>query len=109
MLEFWNRVEKKLIDLEKPRTWLSELTSNSRSTITTWVNEDRYPTVDKAQEIAEVLGVSVDFLMTGNFPITGDHEIDVISNALRRFTAEQKAMAKGVILTIEVTGLQSGK
>lgn len=44
---------------------ISKLTGISKATISDWKNGKSKPKVDKLSKIAECLGVSVDYLMTG--------------------------------------------
>lgn len=64
MLTFWERV-KKLLTNDLNQSWLSREIGVSHTTMSSWINRDRLPKVDMAVSIAKALGVSVEFLVTG--------------------------------------------
>ena len=65
MLIFWNKAlsimkEKKLKQID-----LADATGKNKSSVSDWINHDVYPKVDDALKIADLLGVSVRYLVTG--------------------------------------------
>jgi len=101
LLDFWKRVKQQLIELDdRPQSWLEAQAGIGHSTMSTWIGEDRYPGVDKAHAIARALGVSIDWLMTGETPTHNDPDVDAIHRTIAGFTQDELIMAKGVLQTI---------
>ncbi len=67
MLDFWKRVKKHIAG-DFTQAWLCEETDISTTTLSGWVTKDRIPPADKAQAIANALGVTVEYLVTGKQP-----------------------------------------
>jgi hypothetical protein len=65
MESFFKRVDVKLIELEKKRSWLLAQAKIKPSTWSSWVRFGRMPPADSAVAVADTLGVSVEFLVTG--------------------------------------------
>jgi transcriptional regulator with XRE-family HTH domain len=65
MEAFYKRVYGKLIELERKRSWLLAQTGIRPSTWSSWEKYGRLPPAKRALAIAEVLGVSLEFLITG--------------------------------------------
>lgn len=65
MDQFYKRVSVKLIELDKKRSWLLAQTGIKPSTWSSWERFGRMPPADSAVAIADSLGVSVEFLVTG--------------------------------------------
>lgn len=56
---------------------ISRLTGIPCPTISNWIRYDRYPTVDNAAKVANVLGVSMEWMLTGVEPYEDyDEETD---------------------------------
>lgn len=64
MLSFWKRV-RDLLSEDLNQAWLCRKIGVSSSSLSAWINRDRIPKADMAVKIAEALGVSVEFLVTG--------------------------------------------
>ena len=62
---FYKRVAQRLVDLDRKRPWLLAQTGIKPSTWSSWEKNDRFPPADRAAAIADVLGVSVEYLVTG--------------------------------------------
>jgi transcriptional regulator with XRE-family HTH domain len=54
-----------LIELERKRSWLLSQTGIKPSTWSSWEKYGRIPPADRALAIAEALGVSLEYLITG--------------------------------------------
>ena len=65
MLFFYKRVAQKLVDIEKKRSWMLERTGIKPSTWSSWEKNNRFPPADRALSIADTLGVSVEYLVSG--------------------------------------------
>lgn len=65
MNKFFKRIHVKLIDIDRKRSWLLERTGISPSTWSSWEKHDRIPPADRALAVADALGVSLEYLLTG--------------------------------------------
>jgi transcriptional regulator with XRE-family HTH domain len=65
MESFYMRVDIKLIEMKRKRSWLLAQTGIRPSTWSSWVKNKRIPPALRALAIAEALGVSLEFLLTG--------------------------------------------
>ena len=65
MLPFWNRV-KRLMEHDLNQAWLCREIGVSKGTLSSWIVNNRIPRADKAVKIANALGVSVPYLVTGS-------------------------------------------
>ena len=65
MEPFYKRVHVRLIEIEKKRSWLLTQTGIKPSTWSSWEKYGRIPPADRALAIADTLGVSLEFLVTG--------------------------------------------
>lgn len=54
---------------------VSRITGISRSTFSNWMRWDRYPSADNGEKIAQALGVSVEWLVTGAAIYQEDDEV----------------------------------
>ena len=65
METLYQRVHHKLIEKHCKRSWLLAQTGIRPSTWSSWEKYGRWPPADRALAIAEALGVSLEFLITG--------------------------------------------
>ena len=65
MESFYKRVHIKLIELERKRSWLLSQTGIKASTWSSWETHGRVPPADRALAIADALGLSLEFLLSG--------------------------------------------
>ena len=65
MSSFWLRVDEELEYLGKNRTYLAEKCDFSLSNFNLGIKRNSTPSADTAVKIASVLGVSVEYLVTG--------------------------------------------
>ena len=63
-IKFWDRINALMND-DLNQAWLSRETGINPMTISGWKNKHRLPPADRAVRIAEALGVTVEFLVTG--------------------------------------------
>lgn len=70
---------------------ISRITGIPRSTISNWMRWDRYPSVDNAEKIASVLGVSVEWLVKG-IDIYEDYDDDLDSPQVTHLINTIRAM-----------------
>jgi len=82
MIDFWKRVKKNL-DPEKNQNWLCNEIAVSSGTMSSWITHDRLPKADLAVRIAKALGVSVEYLVTGDDEDFGQNQ-ETVSQAIRQ-------------------------
>jgi phage repressor protein C with HTH and peptisase S24 domain len=75
MLIFWEQVRKLLTD-DLNQAWLCRKIGVSSSTLSAWINRNRLPKADLAVQIAQALGVSVEYLVTGGETNEEDEDDD---------------------------------
>ena len=63
----------------------------AQQTISQWSTKDRVPRADDLLKIANYLGVSMEYLLTGEVKKLSDEEINIVYK-VRMLTAEQKAV-----------------
>ena len=66
MIGFWRRILSLLKEKNMSQSDLCRETGFTTGTMTTWIKNDRYPTVDKAVVIAKILNTSVETLVFGS-------------------------------------------
>ena len=62
---FFKRIHLRLVEIEHKRSWLLVQTGVKPSTWSSWEKHGRVPPADRALAIADALGVSLEFLLTG--------------------------------------------
>jgi len=67
MIDFWTRV-KSLLGDSLTLKWLAEESAMPYGTLMNSISKDRLPAIDVGCKLAEVLGVSVEYLVTGKDP-----------------------------------------
>jgi phage repressor protein C with HTH and peptisase S24 domain len=87
--EFWKRVDTLLGD-DHNQMWLADKTGIRQTTISGWRTNGRMPPADRAVKIAQVLDVSVEYLVTGITRTAEEsaHIVDVIDQTF--LTPENK-------------------
>lgn len=66
MLDFWINVRNELEYKGLSQKDLALKINESYNTLQSWINKDRLPNVEQAVKIAELLNVSVEYLVKGN-------------------------------------------
>ncbi len=65
MNQFYKRIQLRLVELDRKRPWLLTKAGVKPSTWSSWEKHERVPPADRALAIADALGVSLEFLITG--------------------------------------------
>ena len=65
---FWNRVKEEIASQKTKQEWLAEKADVSLRTFENWVYRNIIPNAEEAQRIAAALGVTVEYLVTGDTP-----------------------------------------
>ena len=66
MLEFWKRIKILLKDKNINQQNLAASLDIPSDTFSKWIQKDRLPDAEQTYKIANALGVSVEYLVTGN-------------------------------------------
>ena len=76
MSKFWLRVDEELEFLGKNRTYLANKCDFSLTSFNLGIKRDSTPSADTAVKIASVLGVSVEYLVTGENKSPNKNAVD---------------------------------
>ncbi len=68
METFWTNVKKCIKDQNTTQEWVANTAGVSFRTFQNWMTRKRLPDADESVRIAAALGVSVEFLVTGENP-----------------------------------------
>jgi transcriptional regulator with XRE-family HTH domain len=64
-MELWNRLEVELNRCGGNWRWLGKMASVPESTMSRWREQKKYPSVEKVLKMAQAVGRSVEYLVTG--------------------------------------------
>jgi SOS-response transcriptional repressor LexA len=88
MESYWDRVKSLLKKRKMSQETLAERINVSKFTLYSWIRNNTYPSVDAAVKMALTLGVSVEFLVSGEKPFLDqrpDTVIDKIENIIKEY------------------------
>lgn len=98
MNDVMQRIEDRLIEIGRKKIDLCKATGIGTGTYSTWKNKDRIPGGEYLPAIAEFLGVSVDYILTGKEPASPIAAYEVNKDTLEKYILEQETV------TIKVLG-----
>ena len=90
--EFWNRINSLIKEKKMTQETLSEVAGVKYQTLRNWSARDIFPQAPEAVRIASALGVSVEYLVTGDNP--KDHATEKLSDVISH-AEEILRIAKG--------------
>jgi len=64
-MELWARLDSELNRYGKNWRWLGKISSVPESTMSRWRDQGKYPSVEKVVKMAQAVGRSVEYLVTG--------------------------------------------
>jgi hypothetical protein len=64
-MELWKRLEIELTGRGENWRWLGKIASVPESTMSRWRDQEKYPSVEKVVKMAQAVGRSVEYLVTG--------------------------------------------
>lgn len=64
-MELWKRLEDELNSIGKNWRWLGKISAVPESTLSRWRDKGKYPSVEKCVNMANAVGRSVEYLVTG--------------------------------------------
>lgn len=92
MINFWKRV-KTLMPEDITQTWLAHEIGATPHMLSQWIVRGSIPRADKAQKIADALGVTVEYLVTGREPYDDRLEISYKTNSSTKpITAQTESL-----------------
>jgi transcriptional regulator with XRE-family HTH domain len=107
MENFYTRVNIKLAERNRKRSWLLSKTGIRPSTWSSWVTYDRMPPADKAIAIADALDVSPEFLITGReTPFDARSERVLVAEILQRLEGLSDRQLRRVLTAVNTIALE---
>ena len=111
MEPFYKRVQIRLVEIERKRSWLLAQTSIKPSTWSSWETHGRIPPADRALAIADALGLSLEFLLVGRettFDMRQSHPLVLqIFNQLKTLDERQLRQVLTTVNTVRLQGSQT--
>jgi transcriptional regulator with XRE-family HTH domain len=110
MKKFFVRIDHKLLELDKKRSWLLAKTGIKPSTWSTWRKQERMPSADQAVAIASALGVSVEFLVDGRetpFDYRGANPL--LGQIMQQLSGMSQTQLQEVLTLITTAGLKAAR
>ena len=104
MLAFWNNVKDELEYKLMSQKELAKATEISYNTLQSWMTKDRLPDASDSVRIAKVLGVSVEYLVTGvdNSKKRENAELDELIRDIRHLSSDDLSLARSVVHRLSV-------
>jgi len=65
-MQLWKRLGDELDTLGQNWRWLGKMSSVPESTLSRWRDQKKYPSVEKVVAMAQMVGRSVEYLVTGS-------------------------------------------
>jgi transcriptional regulator with XRE-family HTH domain len=96
---FWKMVKEEVIAQKTSFEWLYRATKIAKGTMASWKNRNVIPRADDAFHIADALGVSVEYLLTGMEPAQhqGDQRLRQIVETIIPFDTYDLDTAQGIL------------
>jgi hypothetical protein len=92
-MELWARLGTELERSGKNWRWLGIVSSVPESTLSRWRDRQKYPNVEKVVKMAQAVGRSVEFLVTGKDPASLSEKSLNIALAAEKLSDEGKGIA----------------
>lgn len=100
MLDFWNNVKEELEYKGISQKELAIITKISYNTFQSWITKDRIPNAADSVKIAKVLGVSVEYLVTGSeksLEKTINPDLDSIFHDIKHLSNDDLKIVKTIV------------
>jgi len=92
-MELWARLESELERNGKNWRWLGVVSSVPESTLSRWRDRNKYPNVEKVVKMAQAVGRSVEYLVTGKDPSGLSEKSMNVALAAEKLSDEGKNIA----------------
>ena len=97
---FIERLERLMEDKGLQQKDLAEKAGISSNGISTWKITGALPRADIAVKIADILGVTVEYLITGNIPNIDKN--DVLAYTVSKLCAKKRSIVQAVVDSLDV-------
>jgi len=92
-MDFWNRLKNEIKAKNTTQEWIAGKINVPLSTFRKWMTRKTYPNLKEGTEIAMLLGISAEYLITGNEPEGLDDFERKLINAYRKLCSADKENA----------------
>jgi hypothetical protein len=92
-MELWERLDNELNRCGKNWRWLGVIASVPESTMSRWRDLNKYPSVEKVVKMAQAVGRSVEYLVTGKDPVGLSEKSLKIAFIAEQLSDEGKSVA----------------
>jgi transcriptional regulator with XRE-family HTH domain len=89
-MDFWIRLKNEIKAKNTTQEWISKQIGVPFGTFRKWMTRKTYPNLKEGVEIAELLGVTAEFLITGVTPEGLDNTERKLVNAFRKLSSIDK-------------------
>ena len=89
-MDFWTRLKSEIKAKNTTQEWIAGQIEVPFGTFRKWMTRKTYPNLKEGIEIAKLLGVSAEYLITGTEPEGLDNTERKLINAYRRLNASDK-------------------
>jgi transcriptional regulator with XRE-family HTH domain len=89
-MDFWMRLKNEIKAKNTTQEWLAGKIGVPLSTFRKWMTRKTYPNIKEGTEIAKMLGVTAEYLVTGIEPEGLDSSERKLVNAYRRLSSADK-------------------
>jgi len=89
-MDFWIRLKNEIKVKNTTQEWIAGKISVPLSTFRKWMTRKTYPNLKEGTEIAKLLGVSAEYLVTGTEPEGLNNSERKLVNAYRRLSSSDK-------------------
>jgi transcriptional regulator with XRE-family HTH domain len=101
--KFWGRVKREVDRQNTSFEWLYGKTGIAKGTFASWKSRGIMPRADEAYRIAEALGVTLEYLLTGRAGGQGASrfkDIEEVAAALAGFDQTDRDAVKGLVASL---------
>ena len=92
-MDFWTRLKNEIKVKNTTQEWIASKIGVPLSTFRKWMTRKTYPNLKEGTEIAKLLGVSAEYLITGTEPEGLDNAERKLVNAYRKLNSSNKENA----------------
>ncbi|MCL2444166.1 MAG: helix-turn-helix domain-containing protein [Treponema sp.] len=89
-MDFWIRLKKEIKAKNTTQEWIAGQIGVPFGTFRKWMTRKTYPNLKEGVEIAKLLGISAEYLITGTEPEGMDNSERKLINAYRKLSSSDK-------------------
>ena len=110
MEPFYKRVHIRLIELERKRSWLLDQAGIKASTWSSWEKFDRIPPANRALAVANALGLSLEFLISGReTPFDFSHSNPLVSEISQKIMDMNEPALRRVLTLVNTIRVEESQ